>query len=793
MSAPPLLDLAPAKWIWFPSRRTLANTFVLFRREVELDQAPTAAKGWIVADSRYRLTVNGKRVQWGPAPHDPRHAEADPVDLRPYLQKGKNVIGVEVLFYSHGEGTWPFGKPGLLAKLEIDGKSVITDSHWNCLVDRAHRPGQYRRWFLRALQEDFDSRLHPFGWDQVGFDDRQWLPAQEFNNPANRSAYASGYADYANENWYVHPEESTLTERSIPLLHETEVSAELTHAHRLNWRRDPQDWFELRTPGCFEIQPTSVTDKVQTQASDQGFALIYRLPEGMVGWPYFVIEAPAGTVVELMPQETHDPAKTAWLDTHYYAWSRFVCREGVHRYETFDFEALRWLQLHIHGNSREVKVHEVGVRRRVFPWPNQPRVTIADPQLQRLFDASLNTLSNSAQETCVDGMGRERQQYSGDGGHQLNAVRMAFGEWRLPARFLRTFAYGQFLDGVFADSWPAYDRLARLWERNVESSGWGPLIDHSVGFCFDHYRHWMQSGDVEPAKDNWARLQKFAIALEKMIQPDGLLPVEDLGMNAVWIDHEAFRQQRHKRLAFNLYVAAMLQHALAPLAEAVDPGSAKRYRSFGAEIQRHAFKQYWDEKRKLLINNRPFGEKEAWCDDRSLATAVLFGMLKDPRPAVELLAKPTKELGTSYPANAIWRYWALIHAGCIQPVLDDLRARWATMRSVSENNSLQEFWQLEPDTAQIASHCPLSPLIVLFEGVMGLQPLKPGFEELQLRPQLGDLADLDVTAYTPHGPVRMQADSKQIRYQLPDGIRRVEIFGRSEINLGPAREIVLNR
>ena len=60
--------------------------------------------------------------------------------------------------------------------------------------------------------------------------------------------------------------------------------------------------------------------------------------------------------------------------------------------------------------------------RRVFPWPREPHATVNEPALQRLMDACVNTLYNSAQETAVDGMGRERQQYSGDGAHQLHAV-----------------------------------------------------------------------------------------------------------------------------------------------------------------------------------------------------------------------------------------------------------------------------------------------------------------------------------------------------------------------------------
>ena len=89
-----LPDLSPARWVWYPSGRTLANTFVLFRRELDLKAAPRRATGWIHADSRYQLEVNGRRVQWGPAPSDPRWPEADPLDLTAALVPGPNVIGV---------------------------------------------------------------------------------------------------------------------------------------------------------------------------------------------------------------------------------------------------------------------------------------------------------------------------------------------------------------------------------------------------------------------------------------------------------------------------------------------------------------------------------------------------------------------------------------------------------------------------------------------------------------------------------------------------------------------------
>jgi hypothetical protein len=58
------LDLSPAKWLWYPGDRVLPNTFVLFRRILQLNAKPKKATGWIIGESRYQLEVNGRWITW---------------------------------------------------------------------------------------------------------------------------------------------------------------------------------------------------------------------------------------------------------------------------------------------------------------------------------------------------------------------------------------------------------------------------------------------------------------------------------------------------------------------------------------------------------------------------------------------------------------------------------------------------------------------------------------------------------------------------------------------------------
>jgi len=796
-------DLSPAHWIWFPSERTLANTFVLFRRTVQIRSGLIAAVGWLTADSRYRLTVNGQRVQWGPAPCDPRWLDVDRVILTPFLQEGENIIGVEVLHYGHGDGTWPTGKPGLLCHFAFsyetgEDEVIVSDSGWLSFLDRAHRPGQYKRWYLRALQEDFDAQLHPVGWNTTQFDNTaQWLPAMELAGSANKPPISTSYdhLDYGGSGT-IDPVLCGLRERSIPPMREQQIPAHRLHESGwVNWHRDPLDWFEFRTPRAFTVRrEPSIQDNdgcfsvLRPLEDGEAIYLTFEFEEQLVGWTYFTIEAPAGTVVEVMTQESHDGSETSWLDTNRYCWSRFTCREGINTFECFDYESLRWLQLHIHGVVGKVKIWDVGVRRRMYDWAVAPHIESDDPALQKLFDAAINTIHNSAQETIVDGMGRERQQYSGDIGHALHTIRYLYGETKQTARFLSTFSQGITAEGYFLDCWPAYDRLWRVAQRQIKATPWGPLLDHSVGFVFDCWHHYLETGDLQALDEIYPRLWQFVLYLEHIQGKDGLLPVQDIGIPVVWMDHEAYQQQRHKQCAFNLYAAAMLLHAFVPLAQAhASSDHSTHAAALGQSMLDAATKRFWSPEHRMFVCNLPWAQEEGserLCD-RSLATSILYDQCPNHQTETSLqtLAQCPAHLGISYPANAGWRYHALARYDFVDVVLDEFRARWTTMKSVQQNNTLQEFWDARPDSTDQWCHFPISPMNVMFMDIAGIRPTVPGFAQCRIQPRLGSLKNLALSVQTVRGPIHFAATAvshgHHVTVHVPANCKAELVLGRT--------------
>ncbi len=772
------VDLSPARWIWYPMERCLANTIILFRKTINLSTVPVKASGYILADSRYKLTINEKRIQWGPAPCDPRWLEADPLDLSGYLKTGENVIACTVLYYGLGDGTSPMGKPGFIFRLDIDmpdgsTSQIISDTSWQSFLARSWRPGNYKRWFLRSFQEEFDARLYPYGWDMPGFvPDNNWLASKMYGSYGDKPTVCNGTPEYV---WEIsgNKDSCSIRKRSVPLMHETLIKGfTLSEAAWVHWKRPAEEYFESITPGAFDFvwgKPANEIKGGEWQIEvkkNRAAVLTFECREQIVGWPNFTINAPEGTIVEILVHEAHKPGGPVFLNSHFNSWTRFICKEGENDFETFDFESYRWIQFHIRNYNRPVILKNIAARRRIYPWKYNPEISTNNKVLQRLLDASVNTMYNCAQETIVDGMARERQQYSGDGSHQLHAIYHSFGDTQLPGRFVNTFGQGLGTDDVFMDSWPAFDRLARTMERQMQLTGWGPIVDHSVGFCFDSWYYFLYTGKMDALKETYPRLLRFFRFLQNSLGEDGLIPVENLGMPSVWIDHLAFKKQRHKQCALNLYVAAMCQHALGKLCRVFGNENWRmEVVDFGKQLEKACIDKYWDAGRKVFVCNLPWlkEEQEIRYDDRSLATSIIYDQClgNNYKVALKILSDCPKELGLSYPCNAIWRYWALAKKKAIQVVIDDFRNRWATMASVIENNTLQEFWEVTHDSGYQWSHCAVSPLIMIYHGILGITPVKPGFEKCTITPQPGDIENLRMLAHTVKGTIAFETNGKQ--------------------------------
>ncbi|MGE4488781.1 MAG: family 78 glycoside hydrolase catalytic domain [Kiritimatiellales bacterium] len=119
-----------AKWIWCAQQDVHDyNLAARFKKEFRIGHVKTAVLR-ITADSRYRVSLNGKWINDGPGKAYPEHWIFDTYDLLPFLKKGLNRIEVTVRYYGIGTFHQIPQQAGLLAEIELDGTIIGTDASW---------------------------------------------------------------------------------------------------------------------------------------------------------------------------------------------------------------------------------------------------------------------------------------------------------------------------------------------------------------------------------------------------------------------------------------------------------------------------------------------------------------------------------------------------------------------------------------------------------------------------------------------------------------------------------------
>jgi hypothetical protein len=184
-----------AKWIAAqPDGAVPELRMPIFRCAVRLDKPVTRAVIDISGLGQYELSVNGRKI--GDAVLAPGWTDYrktvyyNTYDVTAALRPGENAIGVMLGngFFNvpripgrYTKFTGSFGQPKLIARLRVTyrgggGAEIVTDANWKwhpgpIVVSHAYGG------------EDYDATLEQTGWDQSGFDDREWAPALEVAGP----------------------------------------------------------------------------------------------------------------------------------------------------------------------------------------------------------------------------------------------------------------------------------------------------------------------------------------------------------------------------------------------------------------------------------------------------------------------------------------------------------------------------------------------------------------------------------------------------------------------------------
>ncbi|SMC44709.1 Alpha-L-rhamnosidase N-terminal domain-containing protein [Pedobacter africanus] len=346
-------------WITSDIAQDQSNSWIAFRKMVELDETPVKAILNISVDSKYWLYINEELVVFegglkrGPNSRDTYY---DQVDLTKYLKKGTNTLAVLLWYFGkNGFSHNSSGRAGLLFQLDMDKQAkVCSDASWKCTVVPAYLKayhGSQPNYRLSESNVIYDARLELGNWTAVSYDDKAW-----------RKPLVIGQAGCLPWN--------KLVKRPIP-----------------QWK----DYGIMNFNMNFPFYATGDTIKI-------------KLPYNMQFTPCLKVEAVSGKTIEMFTDNYFGGSANN-------VRASYTTKAGVQVYES-----LGWMNGHIlmFVIPKSVKVLSLGYRETGYNTTFAGSFNCNDPFYNRLWEKSSRTLYLNMRDSYMDCPDRERAQWWGD-------------------------------------------------------------------------------------------------------------------------------------------------------------------------------------------------------------------------------------------------------------------------------------------------------------------------------------------------------------------------------------------
>lgn len=344
-----------AYWISTDACQSEPNTWLNYRKKVQLSSIPAKAIARITADSKYWLWINGDLIVFegglkrGPNPEDTYY---DEIDIAPHLKEGDNTIAVLVWYFGkQGFSHNSSGKAGLLFDCQAPGLEIVSDNTWGCNLNPAYQTCKDPKPNYRLSESSilYDARKDMGAW---------YRPDFKVDFPGASKLQKVGGAPWNN-----------LIKRPIPL-----------------WK------------------DSGLKKYVQTYRSKD--TLICTLPYNAQVTPYFKIKSSEGAKL------------TIGTDNYYYyngatenIRAEYITKAGIQEHES-----LGWMNGHrvYYIIPEGVEVLDVKYRETGYDCEFSGKFTSSDTLLNKLWQKSLRTLYVTMRDTYMDCPERERAQWTGD-------------------------------------------------------------------------------------------------------------------------------------------------------------------------------------------------------------------------------------------------------------------------------------------------------------------------------------------------------------------------------------------
>jgi alpha-L-rhamnosidase len=741
----------------------------------------------VTADERYELFLDGARIGRGPERGDPLMWFYETHDL--HLKPGRHILVARVWSLGHRA---PYAQltfePGFALAAEGAWQDVLTTgiARWEAKVLDGYRFTAPESAWGTGWNLDVDGAAFPWGFERgLG---SGW-EAADGGDETEKRWRVPRTGDMANER----PRGHLLFPAMLPaMMEETRRIGRVRHAA-------PCEGETRTTPVLAAQSDSRLVEALQQMVRDdrvlvipphRRLRVVVDLDDYYCAYPEIVVSGGKGSSIRLHWAEslfadpkTRDKGHRDEIEGKLFAGIGDIFRPDGGRHRHFDtlwWQAGRYVELLVGTGSEPLRMEALRFRETRYPYRRDTKITLSDKPLADSIPIMLRGLEMCSHETYMDCPYYEQLMYVGDTRLEVLATYTLTRDDRLPRKALRLFDASCLPSGWTQSRYPS-----RITQIIPPFSFWHVAMVHD---------HALWRGNFEFIRALLPGVRGILDAALRGVDERGLMR-SPVGWD--FVDWTGPVKGRHAWLhgvppgGFDGFSAILNWHLALTLVCAAEiedwagePELAARNRRRAREIAAAAQKTFWQDDRGL------FSDTEDGCSfsEHAQCLALLSGLLsvaQEKRNLTGLERDPDLVRATIYFRHYLLEVFARF--GRMDAFFDRLDL-WRDLKARGFKTPFEMPGHTRSDCHAWSSH----PFYHFYASVLGVRPASPGFEQVEVRPQLGPLPWARGRLVHPRGWIEVDARQEDGRLQgsitLPSGVRGTLVTTGGSRTLKPGRQ-----
>ena len=400
----------------------------------------------------------------------------------------------------------------------------------------------------------------------------------------------------------------------------------------------------------------------------------------------------------------------------------------------------------------------------------------SDEEINKIWEVGAYTMDLTTREFFMDGIKRDRWTWSGD------AIQSYLMNYYL--RF---------------DTECVKRTIRQLRGKDPVTAHVNTIMDYTFYWFKSVLDYYQYTGDADFVREMWPRMVTLMDYVQSRTNSEGM--AEGQSDDWIFVDWVDFPMHKRGTLCFEQILFCKALETMALCADVL--GIKTNYRSQSEELLQKINLTFWSDEEKAYYHAIEDGVMNRQITKFPNMFAIIYGMaFEEQRQEImqRVMLNPKVDPITT-PYMRFYELEALCIDGLQTQVLQEIRDYWGGML----REGATSFWEKYVPTEKGVQHLAMygrpygkslchawgaSPVYLLGKYYLGVQLTKPGYEEYEVRPALGDLEWMEGDVPTPQGMIHVYMDKKQIKIRATEG-RGTLYYKDQQVDILPNQEVVL--